>query len=304
MVKTSHVIFPIIFDIARTPQDFGVGRLKNHLIAFDNINLDFSEFLQRRTPYPVKSASFFVLTLIRGKVNMNINLHDIEVHAGEMLVMTPGCIFCNSELSEDSLFYGLAIEDEFLNSIRKSLGFRGKLTQRYNSYEIKKLSQETIENNLSMYNLLCNELQPSDYPFKKEVIQRYCEIWALKNLAFDEQTEDKAELSKPFNRKEQIFHDFLTLLEQYYTRERSISFYADQLCLTSKYLSTTIKEVSGKHGMQWIDDYVALEAKALLKNCDLSVKQVSKQLNFPSQSMFGRFFKKMTGYSPKQYKFL
>ena len=109
-------------------------------------------------------------------------------------------------------------------------------------------------------------------------------------------------MRKPVGRKEQIFRDFLTLLEQHFTQERSISFYADRMCLTPKYLSTIVKEVSGKHGMQWIDEYVTLEAKALLRDNSLSVKQVSDQLNFPSQSMFGRFIKKMTGYSPKQYK--
>ena len=81
-------------------------------------------------------------------------------------------------------------------------------------------------------------------------------------------------------RKEQIFHDFLTLLEEYYTQERSISFYADRMCLTPKYLSTIVKEVSGKHGMQWIDEYVVLEAKALLRDGSISVKEVSDQLNF------------------------
>ena len=138
---------------------------------------------------------------------------------------------------------------------------------------------------------------------KKEVLQRYCEIWILKSVSSREGVHHP-ELRKPVGRKEQIFRDFLTLLEQHFTQERSISFYADRLCLTPKYLSTIVKEVSGKHGMQWIDDYVALEAKALLREGTMSVKQVSDKLNFPSQSMFGRFFKKMTGYSPKQYMLL
>ena len=125
----------------------------------------------------------------------------------------------------------------------------------------------------------------------------------MKNHSLSE-NEPKPEIRKPVGRKEQIFKDFLTLLEQHFTQERSISFYADRMCLTPKYLSTIVKEVSGKHGMQWIDEYVALEAKALLREGSMSVKQVSDKLNFPSQSMFGRFFKKMTGYSPKQYMLL
>ena len=158
-----------------------------------------------------------------------------------------------------------------------------------------------MENDLQMYRLLCSELATPSYYYKTEVIQRYCEVAVLKSISLNDMTE-KPELNRPLNRKEQIFHDFLTLLEEYYTQERSISFYADRMCLTPKYLSTIVKEVSGKHGMQWIDEYVVLEAKALLRDGSISVKEVSDQLNFPSQSMFGRFFKKMTGLSPKQYK--
>ena len=162
------------------------------------------------------------------------------------------------------------------------------------------MTEHALDTGLTMYHLIKEELEQPDYERKKDVIQRYCEIWILKNFSFSE-VDEIPEIHKPANRKEQIFRDFLTLLEQYYTQERSISFYADRMCLTSKYLSTIVKEVSGKHGMQWIDEYVVLEAKALLRDGSMSVKQISDKLNFPSQSMFGRFFKKMTGYSPKQF---
>ena len=294
---------PLSFDISQLPKDFGTSRFQDLLVTFDNLNRDFT-FSNHTPHFPVKCDSFFTVTLVKGHLSLLINLHEVHVHEGQILALTPGCIFEGISVSEDLRFFGMMMETEFMDAMRKNLGFQIDLTHRYLNYTVRDLSELVMGNSIQMYNLLCQELEVDDYHYKREVIQRYCEILALKNISFNNNAETLPALNKPLNRKEQIFHDFLACLEQYYTQERSISFYADRMCLTPKYLSTIIKEVSGKHGMQWIDEYVSLEAKALLRNSSLSVKQVSDQLNFPSQSMFGRFFKKMTGYSPKQYKML
>ena len=291
---------PRPFDIAKLPQDFGTGRLQNLLLTFDNLEQDFA-FGSGKTPFPVKCETFFVITLVRGSLEMLVNLHKVEVEARNMLVMAPGTIFEGLSASSDLRFFGMMVDADFMDSMRKNVGYHMELTRRYYHYSTYEIAPQVFDNHLTMYKLLRRELALPDYLYKKEVIQRYCEVWVLKNMSLSRDIEKKLELNKTLSRKEQLFHDFLSLLEQYFTQERSISFYADRMCLTSKYLSTTIKEVSGKHGMQWIDEYVLLEAKALLKSGKWSVKQVSDQLSFPSQSMFGRFFKKMTGYSPKQY---
>lgn len=291
---------PQSFDIGKLPQNFGSGRLQNLLLTFDNLDQEFP-IGTGKTPFPVKCETFFVITLVKGELEMLVNLHEVKVQEHGMLVMTPGSIFEGISVSADLRFFGMMIDADFMDSMRKNVGFHMDLTHRYYNYSVHEIVSPVFENHLIMYKLLRRELNQPDYLYKKEIIQRYCEVWVLKNMSLSNNVEQKPELSKTLNRKEQIFHDFLSLLEQHFTQERSISFYADRMCLTSKYLSTTIKEVSGKHGMQWIDEYVSLEAKALLKSGKWSVKQVSDQLNFPSQSMFGRFFKKMTGYSPKQY---
>ncbi len=293
----------ITLEISKIPAEFGTGRLQNLLIIFDNIYQPFP-FLSNREPYPVKCESFITVTVLRGSIKLHVNMHEIEVKERQTLAMMPGCIFEGRSTSDDLEFCAMLVDKEYVDTMRTNVGIRLDLTKRYYNYMVTEFSEAAIENHLQMYSLLAKELKREDYLYKKEVIQRYCEISVLKTLSLKESAIEKKEISKPLNRKEEIFHDFLTLLEKYYTQERSISFYADRMCLTPKYLSTIIKEVSGKHGMQWIDEYVSLEAKALLRNSTLSVKQVSDQLNFPSQSMFGRFFKKMTGYSPKQYKLL
>ena len=103
-------------------------------------------------------------------------------------------------------------------------------------------------------------------------------------------------------RCEVLFNQFMALLQQYNKRERNVSFYARQLNITPKYLSSVVKEVSGKTAARWIDESVILEAKALLKYSGLSIQEIAYQLNFSTQSFFGKYFKQHTGTSPSRYK--
>jgi len=82
----------------------------------------------------------------------------------------------------------------------------------------------------------------------------------------------------------------------------SVTQAARQLCITPKYLTTLIKRISGKSVSEWIDSYVILEAKTLLKYSNMSVQEIAYYLNFPNQSFFGSYFKRNTGMSPSQYK--
>lgn len=78
--------------------------------------------------------------------------------------------------------------------------------------------------------------------------------------------------------------------------------YSDQLCLTPKYLSEAVKAVSGKTARQWITTLVIMEVKVLLRNTDLSIKEIAQELNFPNQSFLGKYFKNATNISPSDYR--
>ena len=81
-----------------------------------------------------------------------------------------------------------------------------------------------------------------------------------------------------------------------------MAFYADKLCLTPKYLSKLIKQASGRSAPDWIDEFVILEAKNLLKYTDLAIKEIVYKLHFPNQSVFFKFFKAHTGLTPSDYR--
>ena len=305
MNKKTRVEEPFNLYITSLPDDFATARLQNLVLRFDNLSHEFPYPSKNgRYEFPVQCGNYIILTVWQGYLRLTLNLHELVVRKGQSLMMSPGCIFKQLEVSEDCRFTGVVFDQGFVSNIFKSLGMQVHLTERYNHSVVRSLSEAVLEHNLQMYKLLIQELREPDYTYKVDIIQRYCEIWFLRSMSIDTKLRGTKEINKKLSRKEQIFHDFLTLLEANYKHERSMTYYAERMCLTPKYLSTAIKEVSGKLGLQWIDEYVALEAQALLRDNKMSVKLVSEELNFPSQSMFGRFFKKMTGYTPKQYKFL
>ena len=87
-----------------------------------------------------------------------------------------------------------------------------------------------------------------------------------------------------------------------YKQSRDVAFYADRLCITSKHLSQVVKEVSGKSALDIIEEYVITECKALLLSTTMTIQQISDSLNFTTQSVFGKYFKRVTGISPSEYR--
>ena len=109
-------------------------------------------------------------------------------------------------------------------------------------------------------------------------------------------------LTSTKNNGGRLTEKFLSLVQQHFKKERFLDFYASQLEVSSKHLSRTVKETSGFSAVDWIDRFVILEAKVLLKSTTMSVQQISDELNFNSQSFFGKYFKKHTGSSPKDFR--
>ena len=104
------------------------------------------------------------------------------------------------------------------------------------------------------------------------------------------------------SRQGRMSDQFLALVQQNFRKERFLEFYASKLEVTPKHLSRTIKKQTGYTAVEWIERYVILEAKVLLKSSNLNIQQIADELNFPSQSFFGKYFKKLTGLSPKEFR--
>ena len=101
---------------------------------------------------------------------------------------------------------------------------------------------------------------------------------------------------------EELVDGFFRLLHENYRTDRNIAFYADRLCLSTKYLSKVVCRVTGHAPSFWFADFTVREAKTLLKSTTLTVTQISEELNFPNSSFFARYFKRVAGVSPQEYR--
>lgn len=99
-------------------------------------------------------------------------------------------------------------------------------------------------------------------------------------------------------RRDELFKRFIVLLKENFKQEHFLSFYADTLCVSPKYLGTVVKQVSGQGVSVWIDTYLMDEARSLLRNTDLSISEIACRLHFSNPSFFGKFVKARSGESP------
>ncbi|MDE6247117.1 MAG: helix-turn-helix domain-containing protein [Muribaculaceae bacterium] len=112
----------------------------------------------------------------------------------------------------------------------------------------------------------------------------------------------RSNITQSLSSSSRIPDKYLRLVQEHFRKERFLDFYADRLGISTKHLSRTIKMHTGVSAVEWINRFVILEAKVMLRSSNLNIQQIAEELNFPSQSFFGKYFKKATGLSPKDFR--
>ena len=286
--------------ISQIPHQFAQGVLQDQYMLFDNLEEQETTNLQK-TEDSIQSTDLLSIHIVRGTLEMEVNHEMVVLKERQIVSIMPGSIFKLIRNSPDLLYFGFAIHIERITKMLKSLRIETSLSERSQCFYKHQGNVQTLSDSLKIYKLIKDELALPAYQTQPLVIQRYCEILTVKDYNLYEEAE-RTIAAHNNNRQEELLHLFLQLLEENYLRERNTGFYASQLCISPKYLSSIIKEQSGKTCSEWIDEYVSFNARSLLKDSTLSIKQISDRLGFPSQSVFGRFFKKVNGVSPKEFR--
>ena len=275
------------------------------LMVSDNLDFSlplslfsFSKGEPVRLGVPFKIRFTMTLLCLEGSMRIKINMVEHTVTKGDLFVAVEGMIGQCEEMSSDLKIIMIAFADSFPSET--NLKMMSLVAERLQSQPLIRVSADDMADMVAIYKMMRRKIDDPEFPWKREVavsalqtIYCYaCGYWMPSGHA------EKRKLT----RKQQIFEDFIKLVGEYATCERSLQFYAGKLCLTPKYLSQVVLETGGRPARQWICDRVVLEAKALLKGEHLTIQQISERLNFPNQSFFGVFFKKATGYSPRVYR--
>ncbi|MCF0175245.1 MAG: AraC family transcriptional regulator [Bacteroidales bacterium] len=301
----------------------GLPQLRNKLPKDSILSLDDSFFIadfaveggslmSSVLSHPCRSDVFMLLFCNQGRLRVNINLKDFEIEPGDMTMITTGTIMSLEAVSPGEKLHFLLVAMD--KSVITELSVASKDIYTDSMAIIERPSVRLSESDLALaskYLDLVKAIFASESPSAKESILHLGSslfslaggIWSRgrfehRNVAAAEEA-TSGEVSR---RGKFLVERFLSLVNEYHTKERMVGFYAEKLCLTPKYLSKLVKSVSGRSAPDWIDTYVILEAKNLLRNSDKTIKGIVYELNFQNQSVFYKFFKTRTGMTPSEYR--
>lgn len=286
---------------SEVPQKYLIGGVNGEFFLLDNLD-DENQIILIHADHPVRSEKYFCVHVVRGILEISVGLYTYKISENQIFILLPGSVFQTVSVSPDMKFFGYSMSVGMADKLFMSVGFQLLKTEAICRSYIGSEPQLQREERWELYRQIKFGLNSENYKFKNFILLRVCEILVLKDFSDYVEFQNRKEMPEQRTNSERILRDFLLLLEQHHQSERAIKFYASLMKLTPKYLSTSVKEASGKTCSKWIEDYVVLEAKILLKQGLLNVGEISRQLNFPTQSMFGRFFKQATGVTPRKYR--
>lgn len=253
--------------------------------------------------FPSRVNALIIGVGTEGETSLTSNLQEFRLKKDSLFIFSPKHIL---QVQSNNRFKAhlIVIAPDFLKRINIDTKRMMPLFLQFGSLPCMELTQAESQSLRSFISMVEQELKGSETDFSSEIIGGLiaATIYKVGDILTHYLTEHPEVDSPIHNRAEEYFRQFTELLGEHYKHERSVGFYARQLCITPKYLTTLIKRISGKSVSEWIDNYVILEAKTLLKYSNMSVQEIAYYLNFPNQSFFGSYFKRNAGMSPSQYK--
>ena len=243
----------------------------------------------------------------RGSVEVSLEGCHYHIKPGDVYIYMASTLVHLLHKSEDA--EGIMVEVDFyyiLPIVNKVINVESQLFMRKNP--CVSLSGEQCAHFEYLLNNLWDRINAEDCQ-KENVQYQHLKLELIKsmgqticyeilNMYFTNQPLQPLQQGK----KDVVFQNFMLSLFRFYRKERDVSFYARMQHITPRYFSAIIKEKTGDSALQWIVRMVITEAKQLLEESDLSIKEIADQLNFPTQSFFGKYFKQYVGVSPKEYR--
>ena len=286
--------------LQEAPHIKGIGNdvLINHSKHY--IAKDSSPFLK----YPIRLDGLLIAICEKGPSDsFSINLKEFKVNPNDLIICSPGDLIQASTSEGEHSAYTLMVSSCFLKEMYISLNSFMPFFASRKDHPVFHLTGDEVEE-MKAYFLLIEDAVGRDDYFRIDITKRLLAayLYKLGSILYRHRPELQAEAAKPLKREEILFKEFIKLVSENHRKERRVDFYAERLFLSPKHFSTVIKKVSGKTAGQWIDDYVILEAKTLLKYSAMSIQEVAYYMYFPNPSFFGKYFRHHTGMSPSEYK--
>ncbi len=251
----------------------------------------------------VEGSIFFLLA--KGKIKLTYNFDDYEVEAPAAMSFPHGSMLSIENAgTEPGEAYLLSYSPAFLQEVNISFSaIQGDALLDRNT-PVLEINDRELPLLLRYFSLIDNVLADEfNTQLTRHIVSSLTSAMFYQMLLMVyKRIDTKRTEGEGSSRRSNYVHDFIKLVHIYYTKERSVNFYASKLFISPKYLSLLVKEATGRSAARWIDHFVIMEAKNLLRYSGKNIQQVAYALNFTNQSSFGKYFKHLTGMSPTDYQ--
>ncbi len=290
-----------------------VSGIRKYIADYSSLESDyiFSRLTPQSTTSPLVSGPLRINGMLfcfvaKGYMNVDINLESYTVQANSFITATSANIITIREFDRKELdAYVLIIAPEFMRDINLDINVIQSSPIPRNARPMLMLTpQESELLQLYLELLHLNTKKNQSDLYIRAISRTLMSSIVYQLMQFAAMREDPAVTARSHSltRRTNYVHDFMELVHRHHKHERSVAFYAEKLYITPKYLSLIVKESTGRSAAEWIDEFVILEAKNMLRFSRKNIQQIAYELNFANQSSFGKYFKNLTGMSPSAYQ--
>lgn len=245
------------------------------------------------------SKNGYICFCQKGELELLVNLNPITISGDSQLILLPNSITKTKRISKDLLLYVLEIKESLFRDV--SAHISPLFFRMLRTTPCIKLTNES-EKALYSFMLLAKGLyKDTDNLYRQQIIRSALNAYMLyiydRYQRFYNTDEKNIETSR-----NKIFDGFIDLLHHNSSTQREVTFYADRLCISNKYLTDICHKVAGASAKKIIDNFAILQIKILLHNTQLTMQDIAHQMDFPDQSYLGRYFKRIEGISPSSFR--
>ena len=254
-------------------------------------------------PIPQSSTrlNFILMAMCKkGKAQYSIDTRQQVVKPGDLLFVSERHVIDNYVASPDFECLCIMLTTEYYHGFVQDVKNVSSLLLFSMNNPVVPLTNKEIQVFTNYFETIREKMADTSHHYRSPLIKALllAMFYDMSNVIYRVERQG----NRKHTRAEAIFANFIRLLEENFRTQHRVSWYAEQLCITPKYLSEIVKKISLRTPNEWIDSYVILEARVLLKNTTKSIKEITDELNFPNQSFLGKYFKEHVGVSPSEYR--
>ena len=247
---------------------------------------------------PSKVPGYMFLLCFQGTCSITVHLTQYTMKKGTLLILLPDLYFQLLEQSDDCKFIFAGFATELVRSsslFSKSIEYTPFIFEK----PVLQLDKKAFD---LMYSYLRIIIKAKNISNNIVTQEQAALTFTQLILGLGNLIKNGKSVNQQYNRNQEIVKELVRTVVMNYHTERNVSFYADKMHLSPQHLSTTIKKITGKTLTDIISSFIINDAKAKLKSTEMTIQEIAYSLNFPDISFFGKYFKRYTGMSPKQYR--